>query len=119
MTTLFSLILFINDKLIGSINKENVLVFDMKPGEYEFLWKNRTTDIAEQNSVPEKLLIKLEAGQSTVIRGNYHLTAGTMFFGLIGALISPPYTSIEITGREEVTNKIVVISKNCDLTICM
>ena len=107
----------INDTVIGSMNKDNVLVVDLMPGSYEFHWMPRSTDLIDKKSVPKKANLQVNGGQILVMRGDYSL-GGAAYFGLIGSMVSPPTTSIVIGTKDDIKNKIVVSPQNCNPSIC-
>jgi hypothetical protein len=109
--------LAINDIVIGSMNKENVLVVDLLPGTYEFYWLPRSTDMIDKKSVPQKTKLKVDAGQVLVLQGDYSM-GGAAYFGLLGSMVSPPTTSIVVASREDIKNKVVVSPQNCKPSIC-
>ncbi len=109
--------LAINDIVIGSMNKENVLVVDLLPGTYEFSWLPRSTDMIDKKSVPQKTKLKVDGGQVLVLQGDYSM-GGAAYFGLLGSMVSPPTTSIVVANREDVKNKVVVSPQNCKPSIC-
>ena len=109
--------LAINDVVIGSMNKENVLVVDLLPGMYEFYWLPRSTDMIDKNSVPQKTKLKVDGGQVLVLQGDYSM-GGAAYFGLLGSMVSPPTTSIVVASREDIKNKVVVSPQNCKPSIC-
>lgn len=108
----------VNDKVIASMNKENVLVFDLVPGNYEFSWMPRSSDPIDKNSVPNKLKTRVDGGKIVILRGDYSL-GGAMAFGLIGSMVSPPQTSIVFGAKNDILNKTVVMPQNCPAAMCI
>ena len=108
---------YVNDIAVGSMNKENAMVIDLIPGQYDFHWLPRSTDLIDKNSVPQKSRIKVEGGQVIVLRGDYSLGAAA-FFGLIGSIASPPTTSITVAVKDDISSKVIVLPQNCNTTFC-
>jgi hypothetical protein len=109
--------LSINGVLIGSMNKENVMVLDLIPGTYEFHWMPRSTDLIDKQSVPQKTKLKADAGQFLVIQGDFSMGGGA-YFGLVGSMVSPPTTTIVVASKDDIKNKVVVSPQNCNPSIC-
>lgn len=110
--------ILVNDVQIGSMNKENVMVFDVAPGSYDVSWMPRSTDPIDQKATQNKLKINALGGQVIVLQGDYSM-GGAAGFGLLGAMVSPPATSVTITSKDEVASKIVVQPQNCAPNICL
>jgi hypothetical protein len=47
----------VNEILIGSMNKENVMVIDVAPGSYNFSWMPRSTDPIDQKATQKKMTV--------------------------------------------------------------
>ena len=109
--------IIINSTQIGSINKDNVLYFQLKPGNYDFSWAVRNTDLIVKQTVPRKTNFDVFPGQVLVLRGDYNQGGST--FGLLGAMISPPTSVITIADRDEARSKQVVSPQNCDISLCL
>jgi len=108
----------VNGKVIGSKNKEDALVFEVKPGIYDFSWNVRSTDIIDKNAVPQVMKINLTPGEILVLKGDYSM-GGAAYFGLIGAMMSPPKTWITRAEKTEIQGKNIVLTQNCDVNICL
>jgi hypothetical protein len=76
------------------MNKEDVMVFELKPGVYNFSWNVRSTDPIDKKSEPQIFEYRLGEGDIVVLRGDYDL-GGAGSFGLIGSMFSPPKTEIK------------------------
>lgn len=76
----------VDGKTIGSKNKEDALVFEVKPGKYDFYWNVRSTDPIDKKANPQVMPIILQGGDIVVLQGDYSLGGATMF-GLIGAMV--------------------------------
>ena len=107
---------YVNDIAVGSMNKDNAMVIDLIPGQYDFHWLPRSTDLIDKNSVPQKSRIKVEGGQVIVLRGDYSLGAAA-FFGLIGSIASPP-KSITVAMKDDISSKVIVLPQNCKTNFC-
>lgn len=109
---------YVNEVLVGSMNKENVLVLELKPGTYNFHWNVRSTDPIDKKAEPQRFTINLIPGQILVLRGDYDLgAAGT--FGLLGSFISAPKTSIAGVSNSEIEGKVVVVPQSCPASLCL
>lgn len=110
--------ILVNDVQIGSMNKENVMVFDVAPGSYDISWMPRSTDPIDQKATQNKLKVNAQGGQAIVLQGDYSM-GGAAGFGLLGAMVSPPATSVTTANKDEVASKIVVQPQNCIPNICL
>ena len=108
--------IFVNTTQIGSINKDNVLYFQLKPGNYDFSWAVRNTNLIVKQTVPQKTNFDIFAGQVLVLRGDYN--QGGSVFGLLGAMIAPPTSVITVADRDEASKKQVVTPQTCDPSLC-
>jgi hypothetical protein len=108
---------FVHGQVIGSKNPEDVLVFDLKPGQYEFQWGVRSTDPIDKNSTPETYRAVISGGRSIVLRGDYSM--GGAMFGLVGSMVSPPKSFLVEAGRDDVIGKSVVVPQSCHPGICL
>lgn len=108
---------FVHGQNIGSKNPEDVMVFDLKPGQYEFHWVVRSTDPIDKNSTPETFRAVVTGGKVVVLRGDYSM--GGAMFGLVGSMVSPPKSFLVEVGRDEVMGKNVVIPQSCHSGICL
>jgi hypothetical protein len=108
----------IDGKVIASKNKEDVLVFELRPGKYDFSWNVRSTDPIDKNTAPQSLQTILTAGDILILRGDYNM-GGAAGFGLIGAMISTPKTYLFKAERSDVQGKNVVVPQSCVETICL
>jgi hypothetical protein len=109
--------LYVNSQLIGSMNKDDALVFELWPGTYQFHWSVRSTDPIEQKATAQSQLIQLKGGDVVVLLGEYDL-GGSAMFGLVGALVAPPKTSILPGERLAVNGKSFVIPQSCPTSVC-
>ena len=109
--------IYVNTTQIGSINNENVMYFELKPGHYDFSWVARNNDLIVKQTVPLKSNFDLLAGQILVLRGDYDL--GGTHFGLIGAMINHPSTVIVKAQQDDVLQKKVVTPQTCDPGLCV
>ena len=108
----------LNEILIGSMNKENVMVIDVAPGSYNFSWMPRSTDPIDQKATQKKMTVNAHAGEAIVLRGDYSM-GGAAGFGLLGAMVSSPVTSVTLGNRDDVASKVVVHPQSCPATICV
>ncbi len=110
--------IYINSVLIGSMNKDDVMVFELKPGVYNFSWNVRSTDPIDKKSEPQIFEYRLGEGDIVVLRGDYDL-GGAGSFGLIGSMFSPPKTEIKKINQDEIQNRNVVLPQNCPEKVCL
>ena len=108
----------VDGKTIGSKNKEDALVFEVKPGKYDFSWNVRSTDPIDKNANPQVMPIILQGGEIVVLQGDYSL-GGAAMFGLIGGMLSPPKTWLNKADRSEVQGKTIVLPQNCEVNVCL
>lgn len=108
----------LNGKLIGSKNKDDVMVFELRPGSYDFAWSVRSTDLIDKNSVPQTMSLILSPGEIVVLQGDYSMGGGAMF-GLLGSMISPPKTWLVRADRSKALSKNVVVPQNCEVNVCL
>ena len=110
--------IYVNSQLIGSMNKDDVMVFELKPGVYSFSWNVRSTDPIEKKTEPQVFEYRLGDGDVIVLRGDFDL-GGAAAFGLIGSLFSPPKTEIKKASRDDIENRNVVVPQQCPENICL
>lgn len=110
--------LFVDSQPVGSMNKENVMVFDLPPGKYKFSWNVRSTDMIDKKTVPRETEFRVAGGDVLVLRGDWDPGASGSF-GLIGAMISPPKTEIRRGDRADVGGKEFVLPQTCDVSLCL
>jgi hypothetical protein len=108
----------IDGNIVGSKNKDDALVFDLKPGKYNFSWNVRSTDPIDKNAAPQVLAAILRGGDILILQGDYSL-GGAGMFGLIGSMISPPKTWLIKAEKSEIQGKNIVLPQNCDLSLCL
>ena len=99
--------IFLNQKYIGGLYKKDVMVADIKPGNYEISW-NFNTNYQKKSFGIENipLDIKLEPGNFIIVRLSI-LQGGGAVFGLLGAGIEPDKYVVQIT-----KDKTLVMNKN-------
>ena len=100
-------ILLINGNIVGQIDKNDVLVVDVVPNQYNFSWQN-----AHNDSQTQFVNRQLKAGDVLILRANHILPT---FGGLSGP---PKYELLEQADRSLVTGKRVVSHTSCPATIC-
>ncbi len=110
--------LYVNAQLIGSMNKDDALVFEVRPGEYQFHWNARTTDPIDQKALQQQRLVRVNGGDVVILQGDFD-PGGAAMFGLVGALVAPPKTSILPSSRSEVNGKSFVLPQSCPSSICV
>lgn len=108
----------VDGKTIGSKNKEDVLVFELKPGKYDFSWNVRSTDPIDKNANPQVMSTILKGGEVVILQGDYSL-GGAAMFGLIGGMVSPPKTWLSKADRSEVLGKSIVMPQTCEAQLCL
>ena len=111
----FPSVLIGNDVEIGAVNKSDVLVADIRPGNYQFLWKPP----AEPDATKSKPLdVNLSAGDILILQGNFFL--GGLGFGLLGALAVPPRFELVATTDRNVIKELVFVKPTaCPETVCV
>jgi hypothetical protein len=118
MKTGYSADLKVNGTLIGSINDDSVMYFNLSPGAYKFDWFMRSSDLFESKATSVEFPYRVAAGDVVILRGKYN--PGGAGFGLIGALISPPKYEIEIgTDRNLIKELEVAAPQSCPSNICV
>jgi len=109
---------FIDSRLIGSMNKDDALVFDLRPGVYRFSWNVRSTDLIDKKTVANDAEVRVGGGDIVVLLGDYN-QGGAAFGGLIGAMISPPKTNVRRGSISDVSKKTFVVPQSCDAQLCI
>lgn len=105
-------ILFIDGVRIGQIDKNDVMVFDLKPKQYSFAWQYPAGD-----SQMQFLQRDVKAGDVIILEATWNL--GGAGFGLIGLMVSPAkYEINETYDRSLVMGKRVVMPQSCPNTLC-
>jgi len=115
----FSSDFFINSQVIGSMNDGDVMVFDLKPGTYNFGWSPRTTNFEYKNVKSIFREFKVSAGEVLIIRGDWELSGVAMFTGVVGQLLAPPKPFISNSDKSAVQKLQVVIPQSCPETTCI
>lgn len=111
--------IFVNGRLIGSMNPANVMVTDFNPGEYRFAWNVRSTDIIDQKTESQDTLVRVGAGDVVVMVSEYDM-GGAAMFGLLGALVSPPKAQFRRgTPADVAADKTFVAPQSCPQDICL
>lgn len=102
----------INGKIIGSMNKDDVMVMELRPGNYELSWNVRSTDLINKKSVPQLININIKGGEIIILQGDYSL-GGASMFGLIGSMVSSPKAFLSKGDRPDIQGKNVVTPQYC------
>jgi hypothetical protein len=113
-------ILVVDGNQVGPIDKNDVMVLDVVPNEYNFSWQYpRTGNVLTEATGEMKFLTKqLSAGDVLILQA-YHFTGGGGFAFGLGNLISPPEFRIsEVYDRALVMGKRFVKPITCPNTIC-
>ena len=111
--------LVVDGNQIGQIDKDDVMVLDVVPNEYNFSWKYPETGnfLTETQGEMKFHRTQLSAGDVLILQA-YHYT-GAMGFGLIGNAILPPEFRIsEVYDRALVMGKRFVKPITCPERIC-
>jgi hypothetical protein len=119
---------FINKKNIGSKTKDDVMVFELKPGEYEFFWDVKGGDFLydagnrSKFAVPEILKTKILGGEILILKGNYN--SGDKSYGLLGPIFSSTPKSLlekisDKSKRTIINGKKIVSPQKCDVNLCL
>ena len=105
---------YLNSNVIAKINPTDTLVFDLKPGTYTFGWGLfNSTEIP-----PNQLTLTVSGGQIVILRGEYNAGAGSSF-GLIGALVAGPYTTVVSVDKSAIRNSNYVAVQSCPDSVCV
>jgi len=108
---------YVNSTQVGSLNADNVLVFDLPSGTYEVSWMIRSEDIIDKKAQRVSKSLRMSNGDVFVLQADYdHGPSAT--FGLIGAAISPPKTYVS-ESRKSLKGKTVVLPQSCPETLCL
>ena len=99
--------IFLDQQYIGGLYKKDVMVADIKPGNYEISW-NFNANYQKKSFGIENipLEIKLESGDFIIVRLSI-LQGGGAVFGLLGAGIEPDKYVVQLT-----EDKTLVVNKN-------
>lgn len=107
--------LLVDGKVIGQISKSDVLVVDMKPGRYEFMWRPANSN---DSKLSKPLALNLVAGETIYLRSEWNVGGGG--FGFIGAMINPGYFNlISDNDTSGITELNFVKPTDCPNTICV
>ena len=100
--------IFINSQYIGSLNKKDVMVVDIKPGKYEILWNyNKDYKLKSFGSKNIPMNINLKNGKFLILRLSI---VGGSTRGLLGAAMHPDKYVVDFTDNKSlITNKNVVV----------
>lgn len=106
--------LIVDGTVIGRINSTDVLVADLKPGNYEFMWRHA---YAEDNSKSKPMIFGVVGGEVLILQATYNL--GGVGFGLMGSLLSPPsFELVSTNDRGGVEQLNFVKATSCPTDIC-
>jgi hypothetical protein len=110
----FPTALIVDGVIVGKINKGDVLVLDVKPGNYEFMWRSAY----EGNDMKAKpLVLGVVAGEVLILKSEYNL--GGIGFGLIASLLTPPSFELSSTrDRDGIQDLNFVKATTCPKSIC-
>jgi len=104
--------LLIDGNHVGQMDKNEVLVVDVVPKQYNFSWKYPAGD-----SQMQFLSRQVNAGDILILQANWN--TGGSGFGLIGLAVSPAKYEINVvTNRGLVEGKRVVSHTSCPTSIC-
>jgi hypothetical protein len=105
-------ILFIDGIRIGQIDRNDVMVFDLKPKQYSFAWQYPSGD-----SQMQFLQRDVKAGDVIILEATWN--TGGAGLGLLGLMASPAkYEINETYDRSLVMGKRVVVPQSCPQTLC-
>ena len=115
--------IYVNGEKIGSKNEDDVMVVELKPGKYNFLWKARTTDLIDKQAVSEILKKNLISGDIMILQSDYDVGAAGSF-GLIGSLVGKPpklwFLEVDIdSAKSEITGNNIVVPQECRPELCL
>ena len=110
--------LWLSGNLVGSVNKQDVLVADALPGTYDIYWTSGPDAIGPDAIKATKQTVSIMAGEYYVIRANFNV--GGTGFGLLGALANPPSTEILFNkDTTDIGSLKLVKPISCPATICI
>lgn len=105
-------ILFIDGIRVGQIDKDDVMVFDLKPKQYSFAWQYPSGD-----SQMQFLQRDVKAGDIVILEATWN--TGGAGLGFLGMMASPAkYELKETLDRTLVMGKRVIVPQSCPNTIC-
>jgi hypothetical protein len=103
--------LVINNVSIVKFGKDEVGVVDVRPGNYNFTWK----DINNEGKA-EILSKQLSAGEILILRADFKMGGASLFLGPLAASATNKIS--EVSDRSSIKNKRLVIASNCPEVIC-
>jgi hypothetical protein len=102
----------VNGKVVGRIEKSDVLMLDLKPGKHLFSWKYDSDD-AKRMPIEREL----RAGESLILQARFN--TGGAGFGLFGLAASPAEYQLEVvTDTSVFAEKRFISSSSCPLELC-
>lgn len=105
-------ILFIDGIRVGQIDRDDVMVLDLKPKQYSFAWQYPSGD-----SQMQFVQRDVKAGEVIILEAVWD--TGGAGFGLIGLLVSPAkYQLSETYDKSLVMGKRIIVPQSCPNTIC-
>lgn len=104
----------INSVSVGSMNSNDVMVFDILPGNYKISWNVRSTDLILKKTQPTSFDFSIASGEVKVLKGDFDNGAGN----LLGSLYNPPKTSVSESERKFFEGKNFVSPQTCPSSIC-
>lgn len=105
-------ILFIDGVRVGQIDRNDVMVMDLKPKKYSFSWQYPSGD-----SQMQFLQRDVEIGEIIILKADWN--TGGASLGLLGMLASPAkYELTETYDKSLVMGKRVIVPQSCPPTIC-
>ena len=110
----YKLAVYLNSILIARINPTDTLVYDLKPGTYTFGWNT----INSNDIPPNQLTLTVSGGQTVFLRGDFNAGGGSSF-GLIGAAIAGPHSSVASVDKSALRNNNYVATQSCPESICI
>lgn len=105
--TIAGAILLIDGNVVGQIDKNDVLVVDVVPKQYNLSWQMPAND-----SQTQFMNRQLKDGDILILQANWFLPA---FGGFSGP---PRYDLVEIFDRSQVMSKRVISHTSCPNSIC-
>ena len=102
----------IDGSRVGQIDKNDVMVMDVVPKQYNFSWQYPSAD-----SKMNVLSKSLKAGDVVILQANWN--TGGAGFGILGMAAAPAqYEISEVFDRSLVSGKRVVSPTTCSSSIC-
>jgi hypothetical protein len=102
----------VNGRVVGRIEKSDVLMLDLKPGKHLFSWKYDSDD-AKRMPIEREL----KAGEHLILQARFN--TGGAGFGLFGLAANPAEYQLEVvTDTSVFADKKFISSSSCPSDLC-